>query len=88
MFNKVRGAVMPTSTVTSKGQTTIPKEIRDHLHLKPGDRVEFVTDEDGRVVVLAATVDVAELAGMLKPPANPVSLEEMAQAVRKRGGRR
>lgn len=79
---------MPTSTVTSKGQTTIPKEIRDHLHLKPGDRVEFVTDEDGRVVVLAATVDVAELAGMLKPPANPVSLEEMAQAVRKRGGRR
>ncbi|MBH0187471.1 MAG: AbrB/MazE/SpoVT family DNA-binding domain-containing protein [Nitrospira sp.] len=57
---------MPTSTVTSKGQTTIPKEIRDHLHLKPGDRVEFVTDEDGRVVLLAATVDVAELAVMLK----------------------
>lgn len=79
---------MPTSTVTSKGQTTIPKEIRDHLHLKPGDRVEFVTDEDGRVVLLAATVDVAELAGMLKPPAKPVTLEDMAQAVRKRGGRR
>lgn len=79
---------MPTSTVTSKGQTTIPKEIRDHLHLKPGDRVEFVTDEDGRVVLLAATVDVAELAGMLKPQAKPVTLEDMAQAVRKRGGRR
>jgi antitoxin PrlF len=43
---------MPTSSITSKGQTTIPKEIRDHLHLKPGDRIEFVTDEDGRVVVL------------------------------------
>lgn len=79
---------MPTSTVTSKGQTTIPKEIREHLHLKPGDRVEFVTDEDGRVVVLAANVDVAELAGMLKPPAKPVTLEDMAQAVRKRGSRR
>jgi hypothetical protein len=50
--------------------------------------VEFVTDEDGRVVVLAATVDVAELAGMLKPPAKPVTLEDMAQAVRKRGSRR
>ncbi|MBM4127525.1 MAG: AbrB/MazE/SpoVT family DNA-binding domain-containing protein [Nitrospira sp.] len=79
---------MPTSTVTSKGQTTIPKEIREHLHLKPGDRVEFVTEEDGRVMVLAATVDVTELAGMLKPPAKPVTLEDMAQAVRKRGGRR
>jgi AbrB family looped-hinge helix DNA binding protein len=79
---------MPTSTVTSKGQTTIPKEIREHLHLKPGDRVEFVTDEDGRVVMLPATIDVTELAGMLKPPPKPVTLEEMAQAVRKRGGRR
>ncbi len=79
---------MPTSTVTSKGQTTIPKEIREHLHLKPGDRVEFVTDEDGRVMVLAATVDVAELAGILKPPPKPVTLEEMAQAVRKRGSSR
>ena len=79
---------MPTSRVTSKGQTTIPKEIRDHLHLKPGDRVEFVTDEDGRVVVLPATVDAAELAGILKPPSRPVTLEEMTQAIRKRGGRR
>jgi AbrB family looped-hinge helix DNA binding protein len=79
---------MPTSTVTSKGQTTIPKEIREHLHLKPGDRVEFVTDEDGRVVVLPATVDAAELAGILKPPSRPVTLDEMTQTIRKRGGRR
>lgn len=79
---------MPTSTVTSKGQTTIPKEIREHLHLKPGDRIEFVTDEDGRVVVLPATIDVAELAGILKPPSRPVTLKEMKQAIRKRGGGR
>ncbi|MBM4123021.1 MAG: AbrB/MazE/SpoVT family DNA-binding domain-containing protein [Nitrospira sp.] len=79
---------MPTSTVTSKGQTTIPKEIREQLHLKPGDRVEFVTDADGRVVVLPATVDAAELAGILKPPSRSVTVEAMNQAIRKRGGRR
>ena len=79
---------MATSTVTSKGQTTIPKEIRDRLNLHAGDRVEFVVDEDGRVVVLPATVDAAELAGMLKPPSRAVSVEEMNRVIRKRGGRR
>jgi len=79
---------MATSTVTSKGQTTIPKEIRDRLNLHPGDRVEFVVDEDGRVVVLPATVDASELAGMLKPPGRAVSVEEMNRVIRKRGGRR
>jgi len=79
---------MPISTVTSKGQTTIPKEIRERLNLQPGDRLEFVVDDDGRVVVLPATVDAAELAGILKAPSKPVTVEEMNQAVRKRGGRR
>lgn len=79
---------MPTSTVTSKGQTTIPKEIRARLHLQPGDRLEFVVDEDGRVVVLPATVNAAELAGILKPPSRPVTVAAMNQAIRKRGGRR
>jgi AbrB family looped-hinge helix DNA binding protein len=79
---------MPTSTITSKGQTTIPKDIRDRLHLRPGDRLEFVVDDDGRVVVLPATVDAAELAGVLKPPSRPVSVEAMNRAIRKRGGRR
>lgn len=79
---------MATSTVTSKGQTTIPKEIRDRLNLHPGDRVEFVIEEDGRVVVLPATVDASELVGMLKPPSRAVSVEEMNRAIRKRGGRR
>lgn len=37
---------MPTSTLTSLGQTTIPKSIRDALHLQPGDRIEFIVEED------------------------------------------
>jgi len=79
---------MSTSTLTSKGQTTIPKHIRKRLNLHPGDRLEFVIDEDGRVLVLPASIDVSKLAGMLKSPARPVSVEAMNRAIRKRGGRR
>jgi len=42
---------MPTSTLTSKGQITLPKEIRDQLHLKTGSKIAFVTDSSGRVVL-------------------------------------
>ena len=79
---------MSTSTLTSKGQTTIPKDVRKRLNLHPGDRLEFVIDEDGRVLVLPASIDASESAGMLKPPARPASVEDMNRAIRKRGGRR
>lgn len=78
---------MPTATVTSKGQTTIPKPVRDHLHLKPGDRVEFIIQDDGSVVLVPATVDVADLEGVLPKPKAPVSLADMEAAIRKRRGR-
>lgn len=79
---------MSTSTLTSKGQTTIPKDVRKRLNLHPGDRLEFVIDEDGRVLVLPASIDASELVGMLRPPARPVSVEDMNRAIRKRGGLR
>jgi AbrB family looped-hinge helix DNA binding protein len=79
---------MSTSILTSKGQTTIPKDIRKRLNLHPGDRLEFVIDEDGRVLVLPASIDASESAGMLKSAARPVSVEDMNRAIRKRGGRR
>ena len=79
---------MSTSTLTSKGQTTIPKDVRKRLNLQPGDRLEFVIDEDGRVLVLPVSIDASELAGMLKSPARTVSVEDMNRAIRKRGGRR
>lgn len=79
---------MSPSTLTSKGQTTIPKDIRKRLSLQPGDRLEFVIDEDGRVLVLPVSIDASELAGMLKPPARPVSMAEMNRVIRKRGGRK
>ncbi|MGH8012103.1 MAG: AbrB/MazE/SpoVT family DNA-binding domain-containing protein [Candidatus Binataceae bacterium] len=75
---------MATSTITSKGQTTIPGEIRRHLNLKAGDRVEFIVECDGRVVLVPATVDVKELKGVLAPAPRRVSLEEMETAIGKR----
>ena len=78
---------MATATVTSKGQTTIPKPVRDHLRLKPGDRVEFLVRDDGSVVMVPATVDVGELEGVLPKPKTPVSIAAMEEAIRKRSGR-
>jgi len=76
------------STITKKGQTTIPGEIRRHLNLKPGDRLEFLVEADGKVVLVPANVDIADLKGILAPAPRRVSLEEMEQAIRKRAARR
>ncbi len=73
---------MATGTLTSKGQTTIPKEVRDHLHLSPGDKLDFLIDAEGRVVLRPATLDVRKLKGLLKRKrGKPVSLEEMNRAI-------
>lgn len=79
---------MPTAKLTSKGQATIPKEVRDHLDLQPGDRIEFAIEPDGRVVVLPATLDVADLRGILPAPERPISLDEMEAVIRKQAGKR
>lgn len=58
---------MPTeATLTSKGRTTIPKEIRDSLGMKPGDRMTFTLMPDATVVLRVKSKSVTELAGMLK----------------------
>ncbi len=76
---------MPTSTLTSKGQTTIPKEIRDYLKLHPGDQIDFIVQDDGTVFLAPAVSDARELKGVLhRPGMKPVSVEEMRTAVRKR----
>ena len=78
---------MSTSTLTSKGQTTVPKDIRRHLGLKPGDKIRFLVEDDGRVVVLPATLHLRDLRGRLPKPPKPVSVERMNEAIRKRAGR-
>ena len=68
------------SAITVKGQATIPKEIRQHLKLKPGDRVKFFLHPDGSVVLLPK-VPAASLRGMLKSRTQRrVTLDEMSKA--------
>lgn len=77
---------MPSSTVTSKGQVTIPKPIRKALRVEPGDHVEFIVDAKGHVLVRAATSDLSVLKGLLaRPKRRPVSVEAMNAAIRKHG---
>lgn len=79
---------MAASTVTAKGQTTIPGPIRRHLNLKPGDRVEYVVEADGKVILLPATVDISELKGLLAPAPRRMSVEEMNATIRKRAAQK
>jgi AbrB family looped-hinge helix DNA binding protein len=76
---------MPTATVTSKGQITIPARVRQALHVEAGDRVEFVEIEAGRFEVIAANRSVKELKGMFGAPPRTVSIEEMNAAIALRG---
>lgn len=72
---------MSESTVTIKGQTTLPKIVRQALDLQPGDQLRYVILDDGQVRLMR-TRPVAELAGMLRRAGRkPVSLDEMEAAI-------
>jgi len=72
---------MSEAKLTSKGQITLPKEIRLKLGLKQGDRVRFIVEDDGRVRLLPAKRDVSELLGILPKPKKRLSIEEMDDIV-------
>jgi len=78
---------MPTTTLSSKGQITIPKIIRDRHHLEMGDKIEFLEDEQGVVTILPVTQSVTKLKGLIAKPEKPVSIEDMKQAVTEEGGK-
>jgi antitoxin PrlF len=79
---------MTRATLTSKGQITIPKEVRERLGVEAGDHLEFVEQERGVYKVIAATRDVRHLKGMVPRPAQPVSVEDMKAAVRRARSRK
>ena len=76
---------MTTATLTSKGQITIPVEVREALGVDAGDRVEFVEVAPGRYEFLAATRSVRSLKGMFGKPRKSVSIEEMNAVIARRG---
>ncbi len=68
------------SAITVKGQATIPKAIREHLGLEPGDRVKFFVHPDGSVVLLPK-ISASAVRGILKPKSRrPVTTEQMTAA--------
>jgi len=75
---------MSIATLTSKGQVTIPKDVRDRLRLHPGDRLEFVVEQDGTIRVRRRSVDLMSLVGMFKADRH-VTVEEMNEAIARRG---
>lgn len=69
---------MPESTITAKGQTTVPRQVREQLGAAPGTRLVWHVMPGGGLIVRAKTHSVLELAGMLKSPKKkPVALEAM-----------
>lgn len=72
---------MPESTVTIKGQTTLPKDVRQALDLQPGDKLRYMILDDGEVRIVRSK-PVAGLAGLLRVEGRaPVSLEGMEAAI-------
>jgi AbrB family looped-hinge helix DNA binding protein len=73
---------MSIATVTTKGQITIPKEIRDYLKLETGSKVEFVIDESGNVKIVPLNVPIEALSGVLhRPGMKSATVEEMEAAI-------
>jgi antitoxin PrlF len=69
---------MTESTITAKGQTTMPADIRALVHAKPGTRLVWSVMPDGTIIVRAKTQSILDMAGMLKPPkGRRVSVEDM-----------
>ena len=75
------GSIMQESTITVKGQTTLPKDVRQALALQPGDKVRYLILDGGEVRIVRAR-PITSLVGALKHLVQrPVSLEEMEEAI-------
>jgi AbrB family looped-hinge helix DNA binding protein len=73
---------MLQSVVTSKGQTTIPKEIRTLLKLKPKDRLLYFVEE-GKVILKPLHGNILELRGSVSPRERPEDFDAIRAATRK-----
>lgn len=78
---------MPTASITSKGQITIPAPVRKALGVDTGDRVQFIEVEPGRFELVAATQPITALKGMFGKPAKVVSIKDMNRAIAAAGAR-
>jgi antitoxin PrlF len=76
---------MALAKLTTKGQVTIPKKIRESLHLHTGDKIEIVINKEGEAVIRPLSKKVDDIFGILKKPQQKtLSIEEMNEAIRHR----
>ncbi len=75
---------MPQSKVTSKGQVTIPVQMRNDLKIDAGDVLEFVKVADGRYEVMVANSKISDIKGLFGRARKNVSLDEMRNAIIKK----
>jgi antitoxin PrlF len=74
---------MTTATMTSKGQITIPADIRKKLRLKAGTKVDFAQNENGEIVLKPKIGDIRKLYGIVKYKGLPLTIEQMNEAIKK-----
>ncbi len=79
---------MSSATLTSKGQITVPRDVRKRLGLDSGDKIEFVEIEQGLFAIRPVIEDVRSLKGLLKKPDKSVSVQDMNEAIYARAARR
>lgn len=72
---------MSSATVTSKGQVTIPVEVRHKLGLRAGSRLAFVPTDGGGFEIHPETASVKDLKGAVPAPTRPVTLDDMDEAI-------
>ena len=72
---------MTAATLTSKGQITIPSDVRRTMNVDTGDRIEFVEVRPGCFEIVVATQPVQALKGMFGKPTRRVSIDDMNQAI-------
>ena len=72
---------MANATITTKGQVTILKKIRDYLNLDTGNKVDFVIDENGIVKLIPLNIPIQKLSGILHRKGMKATLEEMEEII-------
>lgn len=81
-FAEAPAAPSCEATVTSKGQVTLPKELRERLRLREGDKVRFTAEQGGRIVVARAGHSIRDMFGILGKPPRSLTLKEMDEVIR------
>jgi len=76
-----------TSTLTSKGQLTVPKEVRELLKLKTGDKIQFMINKEGKIELSPIKARLKDLKGILSSPKKKVTLKDMENAIIDSGGK-